>query len=34
MEVVAMLRKMMKGRLFTGRRKGRPHLRWMDVVAD
>jgi len=24
-----------KGRLFTGRRKGRPHLRWMnDVVAD
>jgi hypothetical protein len=34
MEVAAMLRKMMEGRLFTGRRKGRPHLRWMDHVAD
>jgi hypothetical protein len=31
----AMLRKVMEGRLFTGRRKGRPRLRWMDeVVAD
>jgi hypothetical protein len=29
MEVGAMLRKM-EGRLFIGRRKGRPHLRWMD----
>ena len=27
--------KMMEGRLFVGRRKGRPRLRWMDdVVAD
>jgi len=35
MEVEAMPRKMMEGRLFIGRRKGRPHLRWMDdVVAD
>jgi hypothetical protein len=35
MEVGAMPRKMMEGRLFTGRRKGRPRLRWMDdVVAD
>jgi hypothetical protein len=34
MEVRAMLRKMMEGRLFTGR-KGRPCLRWMDdIVAD
>jgi hypothetical protein len=33
--VGAMPRKMMEGRLFIGRRKGRPHLRWMDdVVAD
>jgi hypothetical protein len=25
----------MEGKLFTGIRKGRPHLRWMDdVVAD
>jgi len=31
----AMARKMMEGRLFVGRRKGRPSLRWMeDVVAD
>ena len=30
-----MLRKMMEGRLFIGRRKGTPRLRWMDdVVAD
>ena len=30
-----MPRKMVEGRLFTGRTKGRPHLRWMDdVVAD
>jgi hypothetical protein len=34
-EVGAMPRKMLEGRLFTGRRKGRPRLRWMDdVVAD
>jgi hypothetical protein len=31
----AMPRMMMEGRLFIGRRKGRPRLRWMDdVVAD
>jgi hypothetical protein len=35
MEVGAMLRKMMEGRRFIGRRKGSPRLRWMDdVVAD
>jgi len=35
MEEGAMPRKMMEGRLFVGRRKGRPCLRWMDdVVAD
>jgi hypothetical protein len=35
MEARAMPRRMMEGRLFTGRRKGRPRLRWMDdVVAD
>jgi hypothetical protein len=35
MEVGAMLRKVTEGRLFIGRRKGRPCLRWMDdVVAD
>jgi hypothetical protein len=35
MEVGAMPRKMMEGRLFIGRRKGRPRMRWMDdVVAD
>jgi hypothetical protein len=35
MEVGAMPRKMTEGRLFMGRRKGRPRLRWMDdVVAD
>jgi hypothetical protein len=35
MEVGAMPRKMMEGRLFIGRRKGRPRLKWMDgVVAD
>jgi hypothetical protein len=34
-EVGAMPRQMMEGRLFTGRRKGRPRLRWMDdVVAE
>jgi hypothetical protein len=32
-EVGAMPRKMMEGRLFTGRRKGRPHLRRMDNVV-
>jgi hypothetical protein len=30
MEVGAMPRKMTEGRLFIGRRKGRPRLRWMD----
>jgi len=30
MEVGVMPRKMMEGRLFIGRRRGRPHLRWMD----
>jgi hypothetical protein len=35
MELGVMPRKVMEGRLFTGRRKGRPRLRWMDeVVAD
>jgi hypothetical protein len=35
MEVGAMPRKMMEGRLFTGRRKGRLRRRWMyGVVAD
>ena len=35
MEVGAMQRKMMEGRPFIGRRKGRLRLRWMDdVVAD
>ena len=35
MEVGAMPRKMMEGRLFIGRRRERPCLRWMDdVVAD
>jgi hypothetical protein len=35
MEAGAMPRRMMEGRLFVGRRKGRPRLRWMDdVVAD
>ena len=33
MEVGAMPRKMLEGRLFIGRRKGRPRLRWMDDVA-
>jgi hypothetical protein len=28
------MRKMMEGRLFRGRRKERPRLRWMDDVAD
>jgi hypothetical protein len=35
MEGGAMPRRMMEGRLFTGKRKGRPRLRWMDnVLAD
>ena len=35
MEVGAMPRKMMEGRLFIGRRKVRHRLRWMDdVIAD
>jgi len=35
MEIGAMPRKMMEGRLFIGKRKRRPCLRWMDdVVAD
>jgi len=29
-----MPRKMLEGRLFIGQRRGRPHLRWMDDVAD
>jgi hypothetical protein len=33
MEVGAMPRKIMEGRLFTGRRKGRPRLRRMDDVV-
>jgi hypothetical protein len=33
MEVGAMPRKMMEGRLFMGRRRGRPHLSWMDDVV-
>jgi hypothetical protein len=35
MEVGAIPRKMMEGRLFIGRRKGRLRLRWMeDFIAD
>ena len=35
MEAAAMPRRMMEGRLFIGRRKGRPRLRWIDdVLAD
>jgi hypothetical protein len=35
MEVGAVPRKMKEGRLLTGRRKGRPRVRWTDdVVAD
>jgi len=35
MEEGAMARKMMEGRQFVGRGKGRPRLRWMDdEVAD
>jgi len=35
MEVGTMPRKMVEGRLFIGRRRGRRRLRWMDdVVAD
>jgi hypothetical protein len=34
MEVGAKPRKMMEGRLFIGRRRGRPRLRWLDDVAD
>jgi hypothetical protein len=34
MELGAMMKKMMEGRLFTGRRKGRHRLRGMDDVAD
>ena len=33
MEEGAKPRKMVEGRLFIGRRKGRPRLRWMDDVA-
>jgi hypothetical protein len=32
MEAGALPRRKMEGRLFTGRRKGRPRLRWMDDV--
>jgi hypothetical protein len=34
MEVGAMPRRTMEGRLFVGRRKGRPRLRWTDDIAD
>jgi hypothetical protein len=34
MEAGAMPRRTMEGRLFIGRRKGRPRLRWIDDVAD
>jgi hypothetical protein len=34
MDVGTMSRRMMEGRQFTGRRKGRPRLRWVDDVAD
>ena len=35
MEVRAMVREVMEGRLFIGRRKGRYPLRWMDnVISD
>jgi hypothetical protein len=34
METGAMPRRIMEGRLFTGRRKGRSRLRWLDDVAD
>jgi len=35
MKAGAMPRKMMEGKLFVGRRKGRPCLRWMnDAEAD
>jgi hypothetical protein len=34
MEVGATPRKMTEGRLFIGRRKGRPPLRWMDDVVQ
>jgi hypothetical protein len=35
MEARAMPRRTMEGRMFIGRRKGRPRLRWMDdVLAD
>jgi hypothetical protein len=33
MEVAAMPRKIMEGRLFTGRRKGRRRLRWIEDVV-
>jgi len=33
LEEGAMPREMMEGRLFVGRRKRRPHLRWMDIVV-
>jgi len=33
MEEGGVPRKLMEGRLFVGRRKGRPRLRWMDVVV-
>jgi hypothetical protein len=33
MEVGAMPRRTMEGRLFIGRRKGRPRSRWMDDVV-
>ena len=34
MEAGPLPRRMVEGRLFIRRRKGRPRLRWMDDVAD
>ena len=34
MEEAVMARKMVEGRLFVGRRKGRPRLRWTDDVVE
>jgi hypothetical protein len=34
MEVGTVPRKMIEGRLFIGRRKVRPHLRWMKDVSN
>jgi hypothetical protein len=34
MEDKAMLKRMLKGRLYSKRRKGRPRLRWLDDESD